>query len=123
MKRILEDRERTAFEIGWDHAAHGVPIPADFPTDKNMISGYEAATAKVGVVGASDRYVRKWLQLRRNAWTRNIVFGQNVTPGFLREIDSDTCPILEVELTHATGQDSDWSVDRALNALPYMRGN
>jgi hypothetical protein len=72
---------------------------------------------------ADDRFVRKWLQLRLNAWRRGRVVAHDVTPGLLRALDVSHCPILRRPLTHATRTDTDWSVDRLNNDAAYAASN
>ncbi len=68
--------------------------------------------------------MRKWLQLRLNAWNRGRAFeGMQVTPHFLAQIDVPVCPITRTVLTHASGAGSDASVDRVCNQAGYAAGN
>lgn len=42
---------------------------------------------------------------------------------YLQSINVRYCPVIKVELTVGTGQDSDWSVDRAVNDHGYVASN
>ncbi|WP_175772437.1 hypothetical protein [Paraburkholderia phenazinium] len=46
-----------------------------------------------------------------------------VTPSYIEFIDHQNCPITLIELTHGTGADTDWSVDRVNNDGAYAEGN
>ena len=120
----MEGIDQIGFEVGWDHADYGVPVPETSMVG-TLADGYKAGMEKRGRARAkeADRYVRKWLQLRRSAWRRERIFDPSVTPDFIRRIDVPFCPITRERLTHGTGQESDWSVDRVINDGGYVRGN
>lgn len=124
-------RERTefpdpGFEIGWDFAHHRLVPPAEHLLPGNPVrSGWEAGQAVFGVrTLRASSHVRKWLQLRLNAWLRGKAFEPvQVTPHFLQRIDVARCPITGLALTHGTGTDTDASVDRVNNLAGYAAGN
>jgi hypothetical protein len=119
------DRD-TGFEIGWDHAHHGVTPPAEWlAIGSPLRHGWDAGRANFGNrTLAATRAVRKWLQLRLNAWRRGRAFEPvQVTPNYLRQIDAEACPITREALTHGTGSLSDASVDRVRNDAGYGAGN
>jgi hypothetical protein len=115
-----------AFELGWDFAHYGLAVPegaeAAWP---QLAQGVEAGRQTFGLrVFQPTRHARKWLNLRLNALNRGRVFDtEQVTPRFLQLIDTDTCPITRAALTHGTGADTDWSVDRVFNDAAYAAGN
>ena len=113
---------RVAFSLGWDYAFYGQTC---FLDDPDIEKGRQAGQARFGTHGTKkpDRYERKWLLLRTNAWRRQRVVSEDVTPEYLRRIDSAYCPILDIELTHGTMSGSDWSIDRVNNDGAYARGN
>lgn len=114
--------DRVEFNIGWDYAAYGLPVPDE--ASDSLRAGYAAGLHKFRrPIGEADRYVRKWLQLRRNAAKRNRIFEDNVTPDWLRQIDVQVCPVTWKVLTHGTRSDTDWSVDRIVNDGSYARDN
>jgi len=120
------DADGTGFEIGWDHAQHRlVPPVAHLQAGSPLRRGWEAGCAAFGVrTRRATPAVRKWLQLRVNAWLRGRAFeGVQVTPALLRRIEVDVCPILRTPLAHATGSGSDASVDRVNNDAGYAAGN
>ena len=119
-------RDDIAFELGWDHAHHGLVPPAEHLLPANPVrQGWEAGRASFGNRTLKPtRHVRKWLQLRLQAWKRGRAFeGVQVTPNYLAQIDTERCPITRQTLTHATGADTDGSVDRVYNDAAYAAGN
>jgi len=113
--------DRTGFAIGWDYAAHGLRPPESAPDI--IVQGHAAAAPRFPAPKDHDRFVRKWLLLRYNAWRRGRLVSEEVTPVYLRSIDVVRCPVTLERLTHATGTDSDWSVDRLNNDAGYAPGN
>ena len=116
----------TGFELGWDYAHHGaVPPAAHLHPLSPVRQGWEAGRTTFGRRTLyTDRFVRKWLQLRLGAWLRGRAFeGTQVNPAFLRQIDVPACPITCEPLTHGTGEPSDASVDRVFNGAGYAAGN
>jgi hypothetical protein len=116
----------TGFELGWDYAHYGTVPPADHLHPLSPVrQGWEAGRDSFGQRTLQpNRFARKWLQLRLNAWLRGRVFeGQQVNPAFLRRIDVALCPVTREVLTHGTGELSDASVDRVFNDAAYAAGN
>ncbi len=124
--QTLGHQPDTAFELGWDYAHHGLVPPTEHLHPLSPVrQGWEAGRASFGCrTLLANRFVRKWLQLRLNAWLRGRAFeGITVTPNFLRQIDVAVCPITREVLTHGTGELSDASVDRVINDAAYAAGN
>lgn len=116
----------TGFELGWDYAHYGTVPPAEHLHPLSPVrQGWEAGRETFGRrTLQAKRFVRKWLQLRLNAWLRGRVFEvQQVNPAFLRQIDVALCPVTREALTHGTGELSDASVDRVFNDAGYAAGN
>ncbi len=116
----------TGFELGWDYAHYGTVPPADHLHPLSPVRhGWEAGRNNFGLRTLQpNRFTRKWLQLRLNAWMRGRMFeGQQVNPAFLRQIDVAVCPVTREVLTHGTGELSDASVDRVFNDAAYAAGN
>jgi hypothetical protein len=114
------------FELGWDYAHYGTVPPADHLHPLSPVrQGWEAGKDSFGRrTLQANRFTRKWLQLRLNAWLRGRVFdSQQVNPTLLRQIDVAVCPVTRETLTHGSGQPSDASVDRVLNDAAYAVGN
>ena len=74
---------QVGFDIGWDHARHGLLPPPEQWLDGNPLhQGWRAGKACFGerTLGAS-RPVRLWLALRLHAWLRHRAFElAEVTP-------------------------------------------
>ena len=108
--------------LGWDLAAFGWTPRDDAPA--HVLEGHAEGKARFGTnTKRPTRFQRKWLQLRQNALRRGKVVDKAITPGFIEFIDYPTCPVTLVELTHSTGADTDWSVDRVNNDGAYADGN
>jgi len=114
------------FEIGWDFAHYRLVPPAEQLLPGNPVrDGWQAGQSVFGVrTLRTTPYVKKWLQLRLGAWMRGKAFELfQVTPNLLERIDVAVCPITGLALTHATGADTDASVDRVNNRAGYAAGN
>jgi hypothetical protein len=111
-----------AFNLGWDLAYYGLPCET---SDGEVQQGYVAGKQRFryGARHEADRFTRKWLLLRSNAWRRGRVFSDKVTPAYLKRLDVKFCPILGIELTYGTGLETDASVDRVNNDGAYAPGN
>ena len=87
---------QVGFELGWDHAHHGlVPPPEQWLDGNPLHQGWRAGRACFGgrTLGASRR-VRLWLRLRLHAWLRGRAFELGeVTPHYLGQIEVPVCPI------------------------------
>ena len=114
---------KTGFDIGWDYFAHDLILPVNLRENKDVMDGYvEARKRKVPIV-EHDRYIRKWLLLRANAWRRNRLVDEAVTPDFLNSIDTEYCPVTRQRLEHGSETENDWSIDRVNNDAGYAIGN
>ncbi|MCY7315873.1 MAG: hypothetical protein LH480_09690 [Rubrivivax sp.] len=118
--------DRTAFDIGWDHAHHGLaPSPEWLLPNTPLCQGWLAARAVFGSrTLASSRGVRQWLQLRLQALQQGIAFDTlQVTPNHLVQIDTTRCPVRRVPLGGAAGTE-DAAVTVRLNPhAAYAAGN
>jgi hypothetical protein len=112
--------DRIGFQIGEDYAHYGRKLPEG--AAKSIIAGYKAGSREKGK-WKTNRYIRKWLQLRLNAYSRGKLFSDEITPDLLKSIDATYCPITGIKLTHAAGKDSDWSIDRVSNDFDYIPTN
>lgn len=118
----IYDKGKCAYALGWDFAVHGIHPPDIAGSDPNFMGGYrEGQDRRIHI--KADRFSRKWLTLRANAWARDRAFDEGVTPEYLRHIDARRCPITGVTLTHGTMTGSDWSIDRINNDGGYAIGN
>jgi hypothetical protein len=118
--------DRTPFQIGWDHAHHGLVPPAELLLDGTPVSqGWLAGRAVFGhrTLGAT-RSVRLWLTLRTQAWRRCIAFDtQQVTPNYLSQIHAERCPVLRQPLGGAAGEPLSAVIERLNPQAGYAAGN
>lgn len=109
------------FDLGWDHARHGLPPPAAHCQYGNaLLRGWRAGHACFGArTRTAPRRVRLWLALRLHAWLRGRAFElADVTPHYLGQIEVLHCPITRVPLLP-----TEQSVDRVCDAAAYAAGN
>ena len=104
----LRSEAGTGFQIGWDHAHHGLVPPAPWMRAGDaLFQGWSAAKAVFGprTLRASSA-TRAWLVLRMQARQRGWVFeNQQVTPNYLQQIRVARCPVRRQALGGAPGQD------------------
>jgi hypothetical protein len=112
---------QVGFDIGWDHARHGlVPPPEQWLDGNPLHQGWRAGKACFGErTLAASRRVRLWLALRLHAWLRHRAFElAEVTPHYLGQIETVICPVTRQSLVQA-----DASVDRVCDQAGYAAGN
>ncbi len=117
---------RTGFQIGWDHAHHGLMPPAGLLLAGNPLAqGWMAGRAVFGRrTLAATRAVRQWLELRCLAWRDGVAFDeQQVTPHFLAQIQAARCPVLRQPLGGAPGSDLAPVTERLNPQAGYAAGN
>ena len=115
------DPERVALNIGWDYGVHRRRLPAE-ATHHAFAQGY--AEGKKRPARDTPEPVRKWLQIRFNAWTRKRIVRPEVTAGYLAFLLNDMkCPVSQIDLTYRTVTENDWSIDRVNNDGAYATGN
>ena len=116
--------DRTGFELGWDHAHHGLVPPAELLLDGTPVShGWRAGRAVFGGrTLAATRAVRRWLLLRTSAWKRGITFeGTQVTAHYLAQIEATHCPVTRQPLGGAAADAP--VVERLHGDAGYAAGN
>ncbi|MBU6257629.1 MAG: hypothetical protein KGL18_07850 [Burkholderiales bacterium] len=118
--------ERIGFDIGWDHAHHGLVPPAELLLEGTPLGqGWRAGRAVFGSrTLTAQRQTRLWLALRIEAWRRGIAFEtQQVTPHYLGQIQAERCPVLRVALGGAAGDATAAVVERINPGAGYAAGN
>ncbi|MBA4176881.1 MAG: hypothetical protein C0505_10030 [Leptothrix sp. (in: Bacteria)] len=118
--------DATGFEIGWDHARHGLVPPPELLLDGTPIGqGWRAARAVFGRrTLPAQQATRQWLALRTLAWREGIAFeGQQVTPHYLAQLRVARCPVLRTPLGGAPGQDDAAVIERLNPLAAYAAGN
>ena len=128
----LTTHEHIGFELGWDYAHHRLSPPAPYAQDPSpLFSGLLAGQAAFGSRSLqATSAVRKWLQLRLNAWLRGrSVELFQVTPHYLQQLDVGYCPIRRVALSdsvhsvNSVNAAADSSIHRVRNDAGYAAGN
>jgi hypothetical protein len=93
--------DHTGFQLGWDHAHHGlVPPRLEVPANAALHQGWRAGKAVFGHrTLAARRHTRLWLQLRLLAWQQGEAFDElQLTPHHLAQIEATHCPVRRVPL-------------------------
>ena len=89
------------FQIGWDHAHHGLVPPPGWMLDGTPIcQGWMAAKAVFGRrTLTGGRSVRQWLALRLDAWhAGQSVDTTELTPNYLGQLQTARCPVIRQAL-------------------------
>lgn len=118
--------DRCAFDIGWDHARHGLVPPAELLLpDTPVCQGWMAAKAVFGRrTLSSSRHTRQWMALRLRAWREGAVFDdQAVTPNYLGQIEPTHCPVQRTALGGAAGSPDAAVIERINMQAGYAAGN
>lgn len=118
--------DATGFEIGWDHAHHGLVPPAELLLEGTPIGqGWRAGRAVFGGRTLSTgRATRLWLALRTLAWRQGIPFeGQQVTAHYLAQLHTGHCPVLRRPLGASAGHADAAVVERLNPQAGYAAGN
>lgn len=118
--------DRSGFDIGWDHARHGlVPPPGWLPRASAVSQGWAAGKAVHGRrTTRTARTTRLWLALRLQAWSEGVAFDRDqVTPDFLLLLDNHRCPVRRTALGGPTGHDDALVIERLNAADGFVTGN
>jgi hypothetical protein len=120
------EADRRGFQVGWDHARHGLVPAAELLVDGTPVGqGWRAGKAVFGRrCLPTTPALRQWLGLRTAAWRAGIAFdGETVTPKWLARIAVSHCPVTRLPLGGAAGADSA-PVTVCLDAVAgYRAGN
>ena len=110
----LKPQDAVGFEVGWDHARHGLALPVATNPDPDanhsvLRQGWLAGRATFGHrTGRPARAVRHWLGLRLQAWSQGRAFeGVLVTPRLLAQLEVSHCPVTREPLTQGESQPGD----------------
>lgn len=121
-----EPGQRAGFDIGWDHAHHGLVPPAGLlHADSPVAQGWLAGKAVYGTRRvAPTRFHRQWLALRLLAWRKNAVFdNKQVTSHYLMQIQVTHCPVTRARVGGGAGQPDAALVDSLDPASGFVAGN
>ena len=118
--------DSTGFDIGWDHAHHGLVPPAELLLEGTPIGqGWRAGRAVFGRrTLATGRATRQWLALRTLAWRQGIDFdGQQVTTHYVAQLQTRQCPVLRRPLGGPAGHADAAVIERLNPQTAYVAGN
>lgn len=116
---------KIGFELGFDLFRYGGYESEDALSLKDVQDGYNAAKIQnTHTLRSQDKFDRKLIQIRARAYKKGILV--TITKADLRAVLKECksiCPVIFTPLTFATGEESDWSVDRVDNNRGYEPGN
>ena len=118
--------QHIGFQLGWDHARHGVAPPRPHTLEPSSLQqGWHAGLACFGSHRpVPRRAVRQWLQLRLHAWLRGLhVELLHITPNHLHQIEVSVCPITREALGHAGEPAAAAAINRVRHDAGYAAGN
>lgn len=118
--------DRQAFDIGWDHAHHGlVPPPELLHGASPVYQGWLAARAVFGLRTLRSRHnTRQWLGLRLRAWREGAPFDdERLTAHHLGQLQTSLCPLLRTPLGGVAGSADEAVLERLNPAAAYVAGN
>ena len=122
----LTNHQHIGFELGWDHAHHGITPPEPYAQEPSPLrNGWLAGRATFGARTLTPTTaVRQWLQLRLHAWLRgrNVELFQ-VTPHHLRQLAVTHCPITRAALDRPGDNACAASFARVRHHAAYAAGN
>lgn len=114
------------FELGWDHARHGLVPPTELLTpDSPVCQGWMAGRAASGrrTLAASST-LRRWLALRVQAWRAGACIDPaRLTPQHLARLAVSHCPVLRQPLGGAGADPLSAEVLRLDAARGWEPGN
>lgn len=125
-RQAPQAEDSTGFDLGWDHAHHGLVPPAELLLDGTPIGqGWRAGKAVFGSrTLKATRAVRQWLALRIQAWRRGLAFETTqVTPHYLAQIEPTHCPVTRQPLGGASGADDAPELVRLQPEAGYAAGH
>ncbi|MEO6662268.1 MAG: hypothetical protein ABIN96_03645, partial [Rubrivivax sp.] len=122
----LAPLDRGGFDVGWDHARHGLLPPPELLAGTTPVSqGWSAGKAVYGRRALrASRTTRLWLALRLQAWQEGVAFdGTQITPEFLGRLDTHRCPVRRTALGGPSGHADAFVVERLNPAAGFIAGN
>lgn len=118
--------DAVAWQLGFDHARHGLPLPtAHLHAASPLFAGWQAALAR-----RLNRHrdpapaQRQWLALRLRAWTEGVTFeDQLLTPHYLQQLQATHCPVTRQELHDEHGHPAQRCFARLRQDHGYAAGH
>jgi hypothetical protein len=121
-----EPLDRLGFDIGWDHARHGLaPTTSLLQQQAAIAQGWSAGRAAFGQrAQAHSRPLRAWLALRIQAWLEGDPLDpQQMTPQQLSQIMVDRCPVLRMPLGGTARDPCSMRIVRLDESAGHVPGN
>ena len=118
--------KQVGFELGWDHARHGLtPAVEHLFSTSPLRQGWQAGQATFGRrTLKAGVHTQRWLQLRTHAWSRGRSFETTLlTPNYLQQLDIEHCPVSRLPLNDMPGHAQQRSLDRVRDDAGYAAGN
>jgi hypothetical protein len=122
-ERATPSPSDAGFQIGWDHARHGLlPPPQHLLPGNPVREGWSAGRACFGQrTMRAHAATGSWLQLRLQAWTSGHRFEEvQVTPHFLAQLGTPVCPVTRQLLDPST---QPGHIDRVRLDAAFAAGN
>ena len=118
--------DAVGFDIGWDHAHHGLVPPPELLLDGTPLGqGWRAGKAVFGRrTLATTRATRQWLALRTLAWRLGVAFeNQQVTAHYVAQVLAERCPVQRCALGGAAGEPTAAVIERLNPQAGFAAGN
>lgn len=116
-----------AWQIGLDHARHGLALPAAHLHEGSpLYAGWCAGQARGGAARHRDPApgLRRWLQLRLQAWCEGLDWDDALlTPNYLRQLEAVHCPVTRQRLVDEQGDPRQRVLARLLQHEGYRAGH
>ncbi|MDL5030750.1 hypothetical protein QRD43_02435 [Pelomonas sp. APW6] len=117
---------QVGFELGWDHARHGIaPAVEHLFSTSPLRQGWQAGQATFGRrTLKAAAHTQRWLQLRTHAWARGRSFETTLlTPNYLQQLDTEHCPASRLPLNDVPGHAQQRRLDRVRDDAGYAAGH
>lgn len=125
-RRMENDTDRNGFDLGWDHAHHGLVPPAELLLDGTPIGqGWRAGRAVFrSRTLAATQATRVWLALRLRAWREGLPFEEQlVTAHYVAQLQVERCPVTRQAMGGAPGALDAAVIERLNPNAGYAAGN
>lgn len=121
------DADARAWQIGRDHARHGLALPAaHLHAGSPLYAGWCAGQARRSTARHRDPApgLRSWLLLRLQAWCEGLDYDDALlTPNYLRQLEAPRCPVTRQQLVDEQGDPRERVVVRLLQHEGYRAGH
>lgn len=122
----LGGSDAVGWQLGFDHARQGVPLPASHLHEGSpLFAGWQAALARRPLRHRDPAPgSRRWLQLRLQAWTEGVAYEEQLlTPHYLQQLERSHCPVSRERLQDEIGHPSQRCIVRLRPQDAYAAGH